>query len=254
MLEAMINVLVADDEPPAVQELAFLLGRDERIGVIHTASSGNQALLALDGSAVDVIFLDIHMPGLSGLQLARAVSARPNPPAVVFVTADEDCALEAFELAAVDYLLKPVRAERLARSVGRIAELRAAAGAGPSTGPGGRGTKTEMITVDQGGTSRIIRRDEVRFVQAQGDYARLHTQDASYLIRVPLADLERQWADAGFLRIHRSYLVCMDYVTALKLGAARPAVSIAATDLPVSRRHLPTLRGTLESSRVRPGS
>ncbi|MFS2128216.1 LytR/AlgR family response regulator transcription factor, partial [Pseudomonas sp. Pseusp97] len=83
---------------------------------------------------------------------------------------------------AVDYLLKPVRAERLARSVGRISELRDG-GAAP-----------EMITVDQGGTTRMIRRDDVTYVQAQGDYARLHTADASYLIRVPLADLEQQWA------------------------------------------------------------
>ncbi len=240
----MINVLVADDELPAVQELAFLLGRDNRIGVIHQASSGSQALIALERFEVDAMFLDIHMPGLSGIQLARAVNARPDPPSVVFVTADEDCALEAFELAAVDYLLKPVRAERLARSVGRITEL----AAGPSEGA----PKPEMITVDQGGTSKVIRRDEVRFVQAQGDYARLHTQDSSYLIRVPLADLEHQWTAAGFLRIHRSYLVCMTHVTALKLGSGKPIVSVAGADLPVSRRHLPALRETLKSTRVRP--
>lgn len=109
-----------------------------------------------------------------------------------------------------------------------------------------------MITVDQGGTSRIIRLDEVRFVQAQGDYARLHTAEASYLIRVPLADLEQRWADSGFLRIHRSYLVCMRYVTALKLGAAKPTVSVSNAELPVSRRHLPILRDRLQATRVRP--
>src|SRR5436309_290720 len=119
----MINVLVADDELPAVEELAFLLGRDERIGVVHRASSGAEALRVLGTESVDAVFLDIHMPALSGLDIARAISRSPRPPAVVFVTADEDCALEAFELAAVDYLLKPVRAERLAKSVGRISEL-----------------------------------------------------------------------------------------------------------------------------------
>ena len=119
----MINVLVADDELPAVEELAFLLGRDDRIGAIHRASSGAEALRALEAEDVDAVFLDIHMPALSGLDIARAISRSARPPAVVFVTADEDCALEAFELAAVDYLLKPVRAERLAKSVGRISEL-----------------------------------------------------------------------------------------------------------------------------------
>ena len=119
----MINVLVADDELPAVEELAFLLGRDHRIGAIHRALSGAEALARAGAEAVDAVFLDIHMPALSGLDIARAISRSTHPPAVVFVTADEECALEAFDLAAVDYLLKPVRAERLAESVGRICEL-----------------------------------------------------------------------------------------------------------------------------------
>ncbi|BAS08196.1 uncharacterized response regulatory protein VC_0693 [Arthrobacter sp. Hiyo4] len=119
----MINVLVADDELPAVEELAYLLGKDDRIGVIHRAISGTEALRALNTAAVDAVFLDIHMPAVSGLDVARAIARSSKPPVVVFVTADEDCALEAFELAAVDYLLKPVRAERLSRTVGRISEL-----------------------------------------------------------------------------------------------------------------------------------
>lgn len=237
----MINVLVADDELPAVEELAFLLGRDDRIGAVHRASSGAEALRVLDAEAVDAVFLDIHMPALSGLDIARAISRSSNPPAVVFVTADEECALEAFELAAVDYLLKPVRAERLARSVGRISELMKDGAAAP-----------EMITVDLGGTTRMIRRDDVTYVQAQGDYARLHTADASYLIRVPLADLEQQWAEAGFLRTHRSYLIALNHVSHMKLATARPSVTVAGAELPISRRHLPLVREKLETTRIRP--
>lgn len=239
----MINVLVADDELPAVDELAFLLGRDSRIGTIHRALGGAEALQLLATEDVDAVFLDIHMPGLNGLELARLIGKSPHPPVVVFVTADDDRALEAFELAAVDYLLKPIRLERLTKTVGRVAELVSQ----PSAVE-----EVEMITVDQGGVSRIIRLDEVRFVQAQGDYARLHTAEASYLIRVPLADLEQRWADSGFLRIHRSYLVCMRYVTALKLGATKPTVSVSNAELPVSRRHLPILRDRLQATRVRP--
>jgi DNA-binding LytR/AlgR family response regulator len=237
----MINVLVADDELPAVEELAYLLGRDDRIGVIHRASSGSEALRALATQSVDAVFLDIHMPAVSGLDIARAIARSSNPPAVVFVTADEECALEAFELAAVDYLLKPVRSERLARSVGRISELLRDGGPAP-----------EMITVDQGGTTRMIRRDDVTYVQAQGDYARLHTADASYLIRVPLADLEQQWAEAGFIRTHRSYLVALKHVTSMKLAADKPSVTVAGASLPISRRHLPTVREKLEATRIRP--
>ncbi|GAA5195490.1 LytTR family DNA-binding domain-containing protein [Arthrobacter gyeryongensis] len=237
----MINVLVADDELPAVEELAYLLGRDERIGAIHRAVSGAEALSALESESVDAVFLDIHMPALSGLDIARAISRSPRPPAVVFVTADEDCALEAFELAAVDYLLKPVRAERLARSISRISELIKDGSKVP-----------EMITVDQGGTTRMIRRDDVSYVQAQGDYARLHTAEASYLIRVPLSDLEQQWAEAGFIRIHRSYLMSLNHVGHMKLAAARPSVTVAGAELPISRRHLPAVRDKLEATRIRP--
>ncbi|MET3809726.1 LytTR family DNA-binding domain-containing protein [Arthrobacter sp. UYEF3] len=237
----MINVLVADDELPAVEELAYLLGRDDRIGTIHRASSGAEALRVLEAGDVDAVFLDIHMPAVSGLDIARAISRGSKPPAVVFVTADEDCALEAFELAAVDYLLKPVRPERLARSIGRINDLiRDGAPA------------AEMITVDLGGTTKMIRREDVTYVQAQGDYARLHTPDASYLIRVPLADLEQQWADAGVLRIHRSYLIALNHVSHMKLAAARPSVTVAGAELPISRRHLPSVREKLEATRIRP--
>ncbi|MBT2530654.1 response regulator transcription factor [Arthrobacter sp. ISL-48] len=237
----MINVLVADDELPAVEELAYLLGKDDRIGIIHRASSGAEALRALTTETVDAVFLDIHMPAVSGLDVARAISRSSRPPVVVFVTADEDCALEAFELAAVDYLLKPIRAERLTRSVGRISELMRDGGPLPG-----------MITVDQGGTTRMIRLDDVTYVQAQGDYARLHTADASYLIRVPLADLEQQWAGAGFVRTHRSYLVALKHVTSMKLAADKPSVTVSGAGLPISRRHLPSIRGKLEATRIRP--
>jgi DNA-binding LytR/AlgR family response regulator len=236
----MINVLVVDDELPAVEELAFLLGRDGRIGKVLRATSGSEALRALASAPIDAVFLDIHMPAVSGLEIARAIAAGSHPPAVVFVTADEDHALAAFELAAVDYLLKPIRAERLSRSVGRICELRDG------------GSAPEMITVDQGGTTRMIRRDDVTYVQAQGDYARLHTADASYLIRVPLADLEQQWADAGFIRTHRSYLVALKHISSMKLAADGPRVTVAGAGLPISRRHLPTVRERLQANRIRP--
>ena len=115
-----ISVLIADDEPPALDELEFLLGADPRVGTVHRAPSGAEAVRIISQHPVDVVFLDIHMPGLSGFDLARALGRFERKPALVFVTADEDGALEAFELAAVDYLLKPVRAERLQRSVTRV--------------------------------------------------------------------------------------------------------------------------------------
>jgi DNA-binding LytR/AlgR family response regulator len=243
----MVNVLVVDDELPAVQAMAYLLARDERIGSIQQATSGAEALRALEEHEVDALFLDIHMPSLSGLDIARVISRFSRPPAVVFVTADEDKAVQAFELAAVDYLLKPVRAERLAESVRRICELI------QDREEGGPAAKPEVISVDQGGVTKMIRRDDIRYVQAQGDYARLHTAESSYLVRIPLNDLERQWAQAGYLRIHRSYLVALDHIQQVRLGSGRASVMVNGAELPVSRRHLPAVRDKLEATRVRPG-
>ncbi|GAA1757102.1 LytR/AlgR family response regulator transcription factor [Agromyces humatus] len=244
----MISVLIADDEQPAIDELAFLLGQDPRIGVIHQASSGAEAIRLLTREPVDAAFLDIHMPGLTGFDLARALARFEHRPVLVFVTADEEGALEAFDLAAVDYLLKPVRAERLRRSVARIVE---ALKAGSTSTAASEAAEPEVIAVTLGGTTRMIRRDEVRYVQAQGDYARLHTEEASYLVRVPMADLERQWADAGFVRVHRSYLVALGHVSRVRLGTDHPSVTVGGAELPVSRRLLPALRDRLERAILR---
>lgn len=242
----MIEVLIADDEAPALDELEFLLRRDPRIGVIHRAASGAEAIQLLTTVAVDAAFLDIHMPGLSGFDLARAVMRFSSPPAIVFVTADEEQALQAFELAATDYLLKPVREARLensiSRVIGAVAAASGAAGAKTSATP-----PDETIAVTLGSVVRRIRRSDVLYAQAQGDYARLHTETASYLVRVPISDLEQQWADAGFLRVHRSFLVAISSVTSARFGS-HPVVTAAGVDLPISRRLLPAVRDALASA------
>lgn len=252
----MLTVLIADDEQPALDELAYLLGHDARIGVVHRASNGADALRILTQEEVDAVFLDIHMPGLSGIDLARALGHFDRRPPFVFVTADEERAVEAFDLAAVDYLLKPVRTERLERAVGRLIEARAAASAAPATGAipmaPAAPARPELVAVSLGGTTRMIRQDAIHYVQAQGDYARLHTDDGSYLVRVPMSDLEQQWAAAGFVRIHRSYLVALGHVERLRLGASNPTVLVGGVELPVSRRLLPSLRDRVAASRVRP--
>jgi DNA-binding LytR/AlgR family response regulator len=232
----MIDVLVADDEEPLLDEIVAMLRLDPRIGAIHRATSGSAAIQVLSTARVDAVFLDIHMPGLSGLDLARAVSQFSKRPAIVFVTADEDRAVEAFDLEATDYVLKPVRQERLERAISRIISATA--------DQGGAAVVDPFITVTLGSIVRRDRRSDVRYVQAQGDYARLHTDDASYLLRVSLTELEEQWAAAGFLRVHRSYLVAVASITSVRVGA-QPMVSIAGTDVPVSRRLLPAVRDAL---------
>lgn len=237
----MLSVLAVDDEPPALAELAFLLEQNEHVGQVLTAGDGAGALRLLEQQHVDTVFLDIRMPGLSGLDLARVLARFRRPPAVVFVTAYDDHAVTAFDLHAVDYVMKPYRRERLFEAIRRATD--AVDGARSAAGDDG---DDETISVELGGVTRFIRRSEVAYVSAQGDYARLHTADGgSHLLRVPLATLEDRWASAGFVRIHRSYLVALTSIEELRADAGRYTVVIGDTTLPVSRRHTRDLRDRL---------
>jgi DNA-binding LytR/AlgR family response regulator len=227
-------VLAVDDEPPALDELAYLLRVDPRVAAVRTAGDAVSALKALEVERVDGVFLDIRMPGLSGLELARVLSRFAEPPPVVFVTAHDDAAVEAFSLRAVDYLLKPVRAARLTEAVGRLLETKPADAPTPPADPG-------TIAVELGGVTRFLQVSDVRHVEAHGDYARLHTATGSHLVRVPLASLEERWEAAGFVRVHRSFLVSMAHISELRVepGGGHAVVvgsGAGAVLLPVSRR------------------
>jgi DNA-binding LytR/AlgR family response regulator len=233
-------VLAVDDEPPALDELAYLLNADGRVAHVHRAGDATEALRVLRDTEVDAVFLDIRMPGLDGMELARILRRFARPPAIVFVTAYDDGAVDAFDLGVTDYVRKPVRAERLGESLRRVAGLRLAptpAPVAPSDEP--------AIPVELAGTTRMLPRSSVRWVEAQGDYARLHTSDASHLVRVSLATLAERWADAGFVRIHRSYLVQIRLISELRLTGSGYVVAVDGIELPVSRRHTRELKDKL---------
>ncbi|MBY9074402.1 LytTR family DNA-binding domain-containing protein [Nocardioides sp. WL0053] len=239
-----LRVLVVDDERPALDELAWLLDRDPRVGTVLTTDSAAEALRVLQEEQVDAVFMDIRMPGLTGLDLARVLSRFRAPPPVVFVTAHDEHAVDAFELNAVDYVLKPVRDDRLAEAVRRVVEAQ-----GTTTAQ----ADDDQIAVELGGVTRFVSRGEVRYVEAQGDYARLHTPSGSHLVRVPLTTLEEQWQDAGFVRIHRSLLVALPHVEEVRMDAGRCTVVVGGEELVVSRRHTRELRDLLVR-RSRPGT
>ena len=231
-----LRVLAVDDEPPALDELAYLLRADPRVDEVRTAGDAMTALQQLDAAPVDAVFLDIRMPGLSGLDLARVLARFAEPPAVVFVTAHEDAAVEAFALRVVDYLLKPVRSDRLAEALGRL-----------PTAPSPTAAEDDgTIAVELGGVTRFVAVADVLFVEAQGDYARLHTADASHLVRVPMTTLEQRWSRVGFVRVHRSYLVSAAHIRELRVEpGGGHAVRVGATTIPVSRRHTRELKDRL---------
>jgi DNA-binding LytR/AlgR family response regulator len=239
-----LRVLAVDDEPPALDELVYLLHTDSRVGAVHAAGDATGALRLLRDVDIDAVFLDIRMPGLDGMELARVLSRFAKPPAIVFVTAYEERAVEAFELGVVDYVRKPVQAERLAESLRRVAAARLV-----PTHPAAAGRRERVddptIPVELAGVTKLLPRSAVRWVEAQGDYARLHTADGSHLVRVPLATLAERWADAGFVRIHRSYLVQLRLITELRLAGGAYVVVVDGRELPVSRRHTRDLKDRL---------
>jgi DNA-binding LytR/AlgR family response regulator len=243
MTSSPLRVLVVDDERPALDELAWLLQRDGRIGSVTTTDNAAEALRVLQEGGIDAVFTDIRMPGLNGLELAKVLARFKTPPPVVFITAHDDHAVDAFELNAVDYVLKPVREDRLAEAVRRVVE---------STGSGDGGAGEDSIPVELGGVTRFISRAEVLYVEAHGDYARLHTATGNHLIRSPLTTLEEEWREAGFVRIHRSLLVALPHVDEVRMDAGRCSVMVGGQELVVSRRHTRELRDLLVR-RNRPG-
>ncbi|MFG3436667.1 LytR/AlgR family response regulator transcription factor [Nonomuraea sp. NPDC047897] len=238
---AQLRVLAVDDELPALEDLSYLLRADPRIGDVATARDGAAALRLLDraiaeGRPIDAVFLDIRMRGLDGVVLGRLLSRFANPPRVVFVTAYEEHAVDAFEIKAEDYLLKPVRPERLAEAIRRVA---VSADMPVDTG------ESDTIPVELGGVTRFVSSADVVYVEAQGDYARLHTATGTHLVRIPLATLEERWASAGFVRVHRSHLVAVKHIEELHIDSGKCVVRVGRTEIPVSRRHTRELRDLL---------
>lgn len=239
---AGLHVLAVDDELPALADLVWLLDAQPAVGQVDTANDATEALRLLQAAPYDAVFLDIRMPGLTGLELARVLGRYAAPPAVVFVSAFDSHAVEAFEVAAADYLLKPVSAERLEVALGRIGEAALA----PGVPPAPAADDLAVIPVEVGGSTKLVDRDAVRYVEASGDYVRLHLGAASHLVRIPMSALQEQWQHHGFVRVHRRYLVALRYVSELKAESSGGyAVLVAGVEIPVSRRHSRDLKDRL---------
>ncbi|WP_167098758.1 LytTR family DNA-binding domain-containing protein [Mycobacterium sp. DL592] len=253
-----LSVLAVDDEAPARDELAYLLGEHPDVADVVAVGDATSALRILNERTVDAIFLDINMPGLSGLELASVLGNFAHPPSVVFVTAHDDKAVAAFEVGALDYLLKPIRTERLDEAVRRVVAARSAEPAAQQDESIG-----DTVPVELAGVTQLVRADTIGWVEAEGDYARLHAASGSHLVRIPLTTLEDRWRSRGFQRVHRSYLVALNMVTGLRTSGASTLVRLRANgssppvELPVSRRQARELRDRLIRDPMRtfrPGS
>ncbi|GAA2992560.1 LytR/AlgR family response regulator transcription factor [Actinokineospora diospyrosa] len=240
-----VRVLAVDDVRAALDELCRLLRASPDVAQVRAAPDAVSALKVIQAEPFDAVFLDISMPGLNGLELASLLAKLSDPPVIVFVTAYDGHAVSAYGIGAVDYLLKPVRAERLADALTRVVRATAARRATVAeTAP--RPDAMPALPVETDGRTRYVRRAEVKFAEAHGDYVRLHTSTGVHLVRMPISRLQEYWEGSGFARVHRGFLVALDAVRELRSDSV--GGMLAHTDLgdvPVSRRHARELRERL---------
>jgi two-component system, LytTR family, response regulator AlgR len=211
-----LRTLIVDDEPLAVERLQILCARIGGISLVGTATDGAAALRMIEALTPDLLLLDIQMPGMDGMAVARALAQRASRPALIFVTAFDQFAVSAFDVAAVDYLLKPVEAERLERAIARVgAQMReggaAAAPASPWTREFWVPHRSEIIRVPA---------EDIDLIEAERDYMRLHVGPRSFLLHQTITELERKLDPAQFVRLHRSTLARRDCITGFKHNGA----------------------------------
>lgn len=206
-----LRTLIVDDEPLAIERLQILAGQQAGISLVGTASDGTSALRMVDALSPDLVLCDIAMPDLDGLEVAAALDRLDNPPAVVFVTAFDRYAVAAFDVAAVDYLLKPVSPERLERALLRVREWRATERS--------RTQESRWINefwVQNRGEMLRIDASQVDLIEAERDYMRLHVGGRSWLIHQTIKSLEARMDPDRFMRIHRSKMVRRDGIVSLR--------------------------------------
>lgn len=203
-----MNVLIVDDERPAREELRWLLEQCD-VQIAGEAASGEEALTVLKSTEVDAIFLDINMPGIDGMRLAELLDDTEAPPSLVFVTAYERHALDAFDVNAVDYLLKPVRLEKLERALERIRARRPAA---PIARPAKPLTR---ISVDERGSYKVVPVQDIVFFESEDGVVVIQTREKRYLTDFSLKFLEQNLNPDDFFRCHRSYIVRLDVIESI---------------------------------------
>ncbi|MDO4849401.1 MAG: response regulator [Coriobacteriia bacterium] len=240
-----MRAMIVDDEAPARSELRYLLEETGRVESITEAASAREAVEKLMEAKAEVMFLDISMPKTSGMQLAEALHKLKNPPAIVFVTAYSEYALEAFEVDAVDYLMKPVEAERLNQALDKVeARGTKAEPAVPQSH-----SSVERIPVVKSGRKVLVPIDQIRYIEAKDDYSCIYTDNDRFLSTISLAKLEEKLAPHGFFRVHRGYIVNLEFVEDVEVissGILQLGINgIEGKKISVSRRRVVALKRAL---------
>lgn len=237
-----LTILAVDDEPTQLADLARLLRAVPAVSEVECAGDGHDALVKASSQAYDAIFLDVRMPGLDGVELGRVLRRFAVAPQLVFVSAYDNAAVDAFELHALDYLRKPVARARVEEAVERVvAALESPRNHANGAAPEPAHADEEMIAVAtlHGGATRLLPRSSIQYVQSYGDFVRIVTDDGRYLLRGTLAELEQRWARHGFHRVHRQYVANLRNAVELRpqLGGTAELAFGDGQTIPVARRH-----------------
>ena len=210
-----IRTLVVDDEPIARARVVSLLKEEADIEVIGECANGQQAMSAIESTSPDLLFLDIQMPEVNGLDLARTIQST-GTPAVVFVTAYDEYALRAFEVHALDFLLKPFSAERFRSALGhareQVSQRRKGAMVPKAADPERRAARPNRLMIKSGGRIHFVRMADIDWCEAQGNYVRVHVGPQEHLVRDTMSHLESELDPQQFVRIHRSTIVNVDRI------------------------------------------
>jgi DNA-binding LytR/AlgR family response regulator len=245
MSSGQLTILAVDDERTQLEDLARMLRNSPNVREVECAYDGHDALVKASTQAYDAIFLDVRMPDLDGLELGRVLRRFAAPPQLVFVSAYDSAAADAFELHALDYLRKPVGRRRVEEAIERVA----AAVESTATAPEGSAARLdvggaddhEMIAVANlhGGSTRLLARGTILYAQSYGDFVRIVTADGRYLLRSTLAEIERRWEPFGFVRVHRQYVANLRNAVELspQLGGTAELTFADGQRIPVARRH-----------------
>lgn len=248
-----LTILAVDDERSQLEDLARLLRSLSSVQEVECASDGHDALVKATHERYDAIFLDVRMPDLDGVELGRVLRRFATAPELVFVSAYDTAAVDAFELHALDYLRKPVSRRRVEEAIDRVVvavEERAGQGAparSPSAARAPEQTDVVAVANVRGGGTRLVARGSILFAQSNGDYVRIVTAEGKYLLRTTLAELEERWARFGFVRVHRQYVANAQSAVEVRplLGGTAELVFADGQVIPIARRHLAELRRAL---------
>ncbi len=242
MSSEQLTILAVDDEHTQLEDLARLLRSFSGVREVECAFGGHDALVKASTQAYDAIFLDVRMPDLDGVELGRVLRRFAAPPQLVFVSAYDGAAVDAFELRALDYLRKPVSRRRLEEALERVATaIEATEGNGRRPRPSTAAAESEMVAVSgaRAGSTRLINRGSILYVQSHGDFVRIVTTDGRYLHKTTLSEIERRWEPFEFVRVHRQYVANLARAVELRplLGGTAELAFSDGQSIPVARRH-----------------